>query len=83
MVGPAFAARDIFAERDMVVDANTLKPVVQHLDANDLIYQFEASRDYDQINPPEHGRFVLLPIAPDTRGHGTHTGASTSASCCR
>ena len=39
----------------------------------------------DFINPPElgiveglmkrvgHGRFVLLPITPDTRGHGTHT----------
>jgi len=39
----------------------------------------------DQINPPElgilqreiekvpHGRYVLLPISPQTRGHGTHT----------
>ncbi len=39
----------------------------------------------DQINPPElgilqreiqhvpHGRFILLPITPETRGHGTHT----------
>ena len=39
----------------------------------------------DQINPPElgivdkdiakvrHGGFVLLPITPATRGHGTHT----------
>jgi homoserine O-acetyltransferase len=39
----------------------------------------------DQINPPEihivereigkvkHGRFVLLPITPQTRGYGTHT----------
>jgi homoserine O-acetyltransferase len=76
-------------------------------DANDIIYQFEASRDYnpepllgtivapllainsadDQINPPElgivereivrvpHGRFVLLPISAQTRGHGTHTHA--------
>jgi homoserine O-acetyltransferase/O-succinyltransferase len=42
----------------------------------------------DQINPPElgivereigkvkHGRFVMLPITPDTRGHGTHTYAA-------
>jgi homoserine O-acetyltransferase/O-succinyltransferase len=75
------------------------------LDANDVIYQFEASRDYDplphlgkiraplyainsaddQINPPElgildeairrvpRGRYVLLPITPQTRGHGTHS----------
>jgi homoserine O-acetyltransferase len=41
----------------------------------------------DFINPPElgiaetevkkipHGRFVLLPIGPNTHGHGTHTFA--------
>jgi homoserine O-acetyltransferase len=75
------------------------------LDANNVIYQFEASRDYnplphlgeiraplyavnsadDQINPPElgildeaihqvhRGRYILLPISPETRGHGTHS----------
>jgi homoserine O-acetyltransferase len=75
------------------------------LDANDLLYQFDASRDYnpyphlaeiraplyainsadDQVNPPElgildeaihhvpHGRYILLPITPETRGHGTHS----------
>jgi homoserine O-acetyltransferase len=74
-------------------------------DANDFLYAFEASRDYDpsgalekiearvlainsaddQVNPPElglmeklmprvrGGRFVLLPIGPETRGHGTHS----------
>jgi len=74
-------------------------------DANDMIYQFDASRDYDPaprlekikapltavnsaddlINPPElgmiekeikrvkRGRYVLLPITDETRGHGTHT----------
>lgn len=84
---------------------NTVKKLVSRYDANDMIYQFESSRDYDperdlgkitapllavnsaddQINPPElgvmereirnvpHGRFVLLPITPQTRGHGTHT----------
>ena len=77
------------------------------LDANDLIYQVDSSRDYDPsanleaieapmiwinsaddfINPPELGipereasrlklgRFVLLPIGPNTHGHGTHTWA--------
>jgi homoserine O-acetyltransferase len=82
-----------------------VKPTAMRLDANDMIYQFESSRDYDpepdlgkitatllavnsaddQINPPElgiidkdianvrHGGFVLLPITPATRGHGTHT----------
>jgi homoserine O-acetyltransferase len=78
------------------------------MDANDTLYAFDASRDYDpsskldqitapvmfvnsaddQINPPElgiaereikkvkHGRFVLLPITDQTRGHGTHTLAA-------
>jgi homoserine O-acetyltransferase len=75
------------------------------LDANDMIYQFEASRKYnpsprlgeikaplfainsadDQTNPPElgimereikkvpKGRYILLPITDETRGHGTHS----------
>jgi homoserine O-acetyltransferase/O-succinyltransferase len=78
------------------------------LDANDLLYQVNASRNYDPslqlekitapvmyinsaddfINPPElgiaereikkvkNGRFVLLPITAETRGHGTHTRAA-------
>jgi homoserine O-acetyltransferase len=77
-------------------------------DANDLLYQVEASRDYDPapqlgsirapllainsaddlINPPElgilergikrvaTGRAVVIPLGPDTRGHGTHTIAA-------
>ena len=77
-------------------------------DANDFLYAFDASRDYDpepmlarikapvlainsaddQVNPPElgiaerlisrvpRGRFILLPITPATRGHGTHTVAA-------
>jgi homoserine O-acetyltransferase len=85
--------------------ANSVKTRVKDYDANDMIYQFEASRDYDpeaalgsivaplfavnsaddQINPPElgimereithvkNGRYILLPITPATRGHGTHT----------
>lgn len=74
-------------------------------DANDMIYHFRASEDYDPsphlekitapllainsaddfVNPPElpmmttlirrvkRGRFVLLPINDQTRGHGTHS----------
>lgn len=74
-------------------------------DANDMIYQFDASREYnpapylqkikapllainsadDQINPPElkvldtailkvaKGKYILLPISSETRGHGTHS----------
>jgi homoserine O-acetyltransferase len=72
-------------------------------DANDVLYQWDASRDYDaspgleriqavllainaaddERNPPElgimereikrvkHGRYVLIPASPETRGHGT------------
>jgi len=78
------------------------------MDANDTLYAFDASRNYDPsgkldriavpvmfvnsaddlINPPElgiaereikkvkRGRFVLLPITDQTRGHGTHTLAA-------
>jgi homoserine O-acetyltransferase len=78
------------------------------LDANDLLYALNASRNYDPspylekitahvmyinsaddfVNPPElgiaerliknvkNGRFVLLPISTETRGHGTHTVAA-------
>jgi homoserine O-acetyltransferase len=74
-------------------------------DSNDLLYYFDASRNYnpepqlekiiapltainsadDQINPPElgiidkdmhrvkNGKFVMLPITDQTRGHGTHS----------
>jgi len=81
------------------------KPAVVRLDANDLIYQLDASREYnpspkletikapliainsadDFINPPElgmiekeikrvkRGRFIMIPISSETRGHGTHT----------
>lgn len=74
-------------------------------DANDMIYYFRASEDYDPsphldriaapllainsaddfVNPPElsmmetlikkvkRGRFVLIPISEETRGHGTHS----------
>jgi len=74
-------------------------------DANDMLYQFESSADYDpapdlekiqapltavnsaddQVNPPElgilereirrvkQGRYVLIPISDETRGHGTHS----------
>lgn len=74
-------------------------------DANDMIYYYRASEDYDPskhlaeitspllainsaddfVNPPElpmmrelitkvkRGRFVLIPISDQTRGHGTHS----------
>lgn len=74
-------------------------------DANDMIYQFDASRTYDPskdlekvtvpvlainsaddfVNPPElgvmealmprvkKGKYILLPITDQTRGHGTHS----------
>jgi homoserine O-acetyltransferase len=76
-------------------------------DANDMLYQFASSTDYnpepdlakikarliavnsadDEVNPPElgilertithvkNGRYVLIPISDQTRGHGTHSVA--------
>jgi homoserine O-acetyltransferase len=76
-------------------------------DANDTIYQYEASTDYnaspmlekiqaplfainsadDEINPPElgilereikrvkHGRYILIPLSSETRGHQTYNRA--------
>ncbi len=76
-------------------------------DANDFLYRWDASRDYDaspqleaveahllainatddERNPPElgimereikrvkHGKLLIIPASPDTRGHGT-TGAA-------
>jgi len=78
---------------------------MRNTDANDMIYYYRASEDYDPsthlaeitapllainsaddfVNPPElsmmqaliqkvkRGRFVLIPISDETRGHGTHS----------
>jgi hypothetical protein len=88
--------------------ADYIKTRSAGLDANDLLYAVDASRNYDPsskleqivapvmfvnsaddfINPPElgiaqreitrvkRGKFVLLPISDQTRGHGTHTVAA-------
>ena len=82
-----------------------MKAQLARTDANDMLYQFNASREYnpspkletikapllainsadDLINPPElgimereikrvsRGRYVLIPISDETRGHGTHS----------
>jgi len=82
-----------------------VKPGVARSDANDMLYYFDSSREYnpapqlesikaplfainsadDLINPPElgilereikrvkQGRYILLPITDQTRGHGTHS----------
>lgn len=82
-----------------------VKSGVARTDANNMLYYFDSSREYnpapklelikaplfainsadDLINPPElgilereikkvkHGRYILLPITDQTRGHGTHT----------
>jgi homoserine O-acetyltransferase len=76
-------------------------------DANDTIYQYESSTDYnpapmlekiqaplfainsadDEINPPElgildreikhvkRGRYILIPLSAETRGHFTYNRA--------
>jgi homoserine O-acetyltransferase/O-succinyltransferase len=92
-------------------DAYLEKFLQMHLaatDANDFLYAFNSSRNYDPsakletikvpvmavnsaddfVNPPElnimpgmiqrvpRGKYVLLPITEQTRGHGTHTMAA-------
>ena len=98
---PSRDAADAFFEEWM-------KKRLASADANDVLYAFEASRDYDpsgglekieaavtavnsaddEVNPPElgvlereikrvkRGKAVVLPIGPQTRGHGTHTNAA-------
>ena len=100
------AAMPDLARSDAVLDAAVAEGLKRD-DANDVLYQLEASQDYDPgpaleqirapllavnsaddlINPPElgvlereihrvpHGRTVLLPYGPETRGHGSHTVA--------
>ncbi len=91
-------------EADAYLD-NFIQSHLTTTDANDFLYQFNSSRNYDPsqnlskitvpvmainsaddyINPPELniasemikkvtlGKFILLPITDQTRGHGTHT----------
>ena len=95
------------ASSDEVFDAAVAESL-RHADANDLLYNLEASRDYDPgpglekirapllainfaddlVNPPElgilerevkrvpHGRAIVMPVTPLSRGHGTHTVAA-------
>jgi homoserine O-acetyltransferase len=95
---PTAAAADKFYQEQ-------LEKRLAAADANDMLYAFDASREYDPspglesieapltavnsaddtINPPElgilereirrvkKGKAVVLPITPQTRGHGTHT----------
>ncbi len=84
---------------------NLVRNQLSRTDANDMLYAFDASRDYDpapalerikavllainsaddQVNPPElgilereikrvkRGRYILIPVSDQTRGHGTHS----------
>jgi homoserine O-acetyltransferase/O-succinyltransferase len=95
---PTRAAADKFLD-------DQLQSALGSADANDTLYRYESSRDYDPssrlesikapllavntaddfVNPPElrimeraitrvkRGRFVLIPIGDQTRGHGTHS----------
>jgi homoserine O-acetyltransferase len=92
-------------ERSEALLQSLVQRQLSFLDANDVLYQFDASRFYnplphlgeiraplyainsadDEVNPPElgileeairrvpRGRYILLPISPETRGHGTHS----------
>jgi len=100
-------AMPTLAATDAAIDA-AVAAGEKNMDANDFLYQIEASRDYDPapglahikapllavnsaddlINPPEllileegikqvaKGRAIVLPLSPQTRGHGSHTVAT-------
>jgi len=106
---PVLRQRDLptFAKSDTGLDSS-IAASLKTADANDMLYQIEASHDYDPgpelekirapllavnsaddlINPPElgileheikrvsKGRAVIIPLSPETRGHGTHTIAA-------
>jgi homoserine O-acetyltransferase len=104
MTSGALRLQEQYPTRESVVEMMEKNSAAQ-VDANDVIYEMEASRFYnpapqldkieapllainsadDEINPPElrilereikkvkRGRFVLLPITDQTRGHGTHS----------
>lgn len=89
---------------DEVLDAYVANGI-KTSDANNVLYQFRASEDYDPapqlekiraplvainsaddlINPPEleilereirrvpNGKAIVIPLSPETAGHGTHT----------
>jgi homoserine O-acetyltransferase len=95
---PTHAAADAWLD-------DQIKSRLKTTDANDTIYHFRASEDFDPsshlgeitapllainsaddfVNPPElpmmkaligqvkRGRFVLVPVSDETRGHGTHS----------
>jgi homoserine O-acetyltransferase len=97
-LAPTREAADKFYE-------DRMKAQLARTDANDMLYQFDASREYnpsprletikapltainsadDLINPPElgimeheikrvkRGRYILIPVSDETRGHGTHS----------
>ncbi len=96
-----FSQAPTYAKGDEVIAKALAQPF--RADANDTLYQWESSADYDpsphlekiqamlvainaaddERNPPElgvmereikrvkNGRYVLLPLGPDNRGHGT------------
>lgn len=104
MTSSALRLQEQYPTRESVIEMMEKNPPGP-TDANDIIYETEASRFYnpapqlgkvkapllavnsadDEINPPElriiereikkvkRGRFVLLPITGETRGHGTHS----------
>jgi len=104
MIGSALQLQEQYPTRASVIEMMEKNRPGQ-TDANDIIYEMEASRFYnpapqldkikapllainsadDEINPPQlgivereikkvkRGRFVMLPITEETRGHGTHS----------
>jgi homoserine O-acetyltransferase/O-succinyltransferase len=66
------SSRDYDPSRDL---EKIQVPVMYINSADDFINPPELGIAQREITRVKKGRFVLLPITPETRGHGTHTEA--------
>lgn len=67
---------DSSRDYDPSADLEKIQASVLHVNsADDFVNPPELGIAEREIRRIKHGRFVLLPISPETRGHGTHTRA--------
>jgi len=77
---PKYDADDFLYQLDSSRDYDpsarlgSIKVPLMHVNsADDMINPPELGIAEQEIKKVPHGKFVLLPITPETRGHGTHT----------
>jgi homoserine O-acetyltransferase len=77
---PKYDADDLLYQLDSSRDydpsaklGSIIVPVMHVNSADDMINPPELGIAEQEIKKVKHGKFVLLPITSETRGHGTHT----------